>query len=831
MLTVFRWLMRITAVMLACSVVLVLAAYYLAARSLPEYQKTLDVKGLSAPARILRDHSNVPHIFAEAAQSDDSPVFFGLGYAHAQDRLWQMTVLRRTAQGRLSEVFGLSTLPIDKLLRRFEIYNLARSSLAVQDAGTLAALEAYAAGVNARLAEINAYALGRGAPEMFLFNAPIAPWQPEDSLAILKLMAVQLSGHAETDILRARTSLILKDDARLKDLLPDVPGTGVAALPAYASLFPQSSLPSQFAQRPEASGLNHPLSPFKPRALAGASNAWSAAPSRSATGGTLLANDPHLELTAPAIWYLARLELATGGVIGATIPGMPLVLVGRGKTLGWGLTSSYLDDQDVFIEELNPANTEEYRTAEGFKPFETRRSIIKIKDAAPVTLVLRRTENGPVLPPSYHNVGTITPAGHVASLNWTGLDPADTSMSAGLNLMRAQDISQALAASAAFIAPSQNLTLADRSHIAMKTIGAMPRRDARSESKGRLPARGWISENRWQGYLPNTANPEFLRPSGGIVGNTNNKLLERPFPLHVSYSWGDTQRILRWRRLMQGRKAHTRDSFIEAQLDAVSQSARTLLPLVAANLWFSGTAANEGTPERNRQIALDLLADWNGNMNEHLPEPLLYSAWMRFLQDRLIRDELGPLAQDFTHLEPLFIERVFRNIDGAASWCDLRQSAAQETCTDIARQSLDEALIWLEETYGTSLEALRWGDAHEATHDHPVLGSVPILRHFVNIRQSTSGGDNTLMRGRSRGTGAAPFQNVHAAGYRGVYDLTDPDSSVFVISTGQSGHPLSRHYDDLAQLWRRGDYVTMSLDEALARAASVGETWLLPITE
>jgi penicillin amidase len=215
-------------------------------------------------------------------------------------------------------------------------------------------------------------------------------------------------------------------------------------------------------------------------------------------------------------------------------------------------------------------------------------------------------------------------------------------------------------------------------------------------------------------------------------------------------------------------------------------------------------------------------------MNEHLPEPLIYAAWMRFLQERIIKDELGPLAEEFPHLEPLFIERVFRNIDGAGVWCNIIQSSATETCADIARMSLDDALVWLNEVYGTSIEALRWGDAHEATHDHPVLGEVSVLRHFVNIRQSTSGGDNTLMRGRTRGTGPEPFQNVHAAGYRGVYDFTDPDSSIFITSTGQSGHPLSRHYDDLAQLWRRGEYITMSLDEGLARAASVGETVLTP---
>ena len=151
-------------------------------------------------------------------------------------------------------------------------------------------------------------------------------------------------------------------------------------------------------------------------------------------------------------------------------------------------------------------------------------------------------------------------------------------------------------------------------------------------------------------------------------------------------------------------------------------------------------------------------------MNEHLPEPLLYATWMRELQKRLIKDDLGPLAGEYTQVDPLFIERVFKDIDGAGAWCDVRQSAPLESCTDIARLALDDALIWITEKYGDNLESLRWGDAHQATHDHQVLGEVPILRFFVNIRQSTSGGDNTLQRGRWRGTGPDPSQNGNGAG-------------------------------------------------------------------
>jgi penicillin amidase len=823
MAVLFRWLIRLASALVLLALAVVALAGYFAARSLPDYDTTLQIAGLDAPVEIVRDNANVPHIFGET----DADVFRALGLAHAQDRLWQMMMLRRTAQGKLSELFGPRTLETDKLLRRFDIYTAARDSVEAMDAETQAALAAYAEGVNAWIGQVNAGARGRGAPEMWLFNHALAPWQPADSVAIVKLMAVQLSGHLEEEVLRARTSLALDDAARLADILPDHPGGGLAALPDYASLVPD--LPkAPTGPRMAARIADDPFWPIPPRGRAGASNAWAAGISRSATGATLLANDPHLGLSAPGLFYLARLELAAGGVIGGTIPGVPLVLTGRNARLGWGITSSYLDDQDLFIEEVNPSNAAQYRTPEGWADFETRDSVIRIKDQDPITIQLQWTDNGPVLSPDQFDLREIRPPGHVVALGWTALSHADTTIEAGMDLMRAQTVEAGIAAGEGFVAPAQMLTLADRNTVGLKLIGHMPARDPDHVTEGRMPHFGYLPENRWQGRRPYAENPEWVAPAGGIVGNTNNKITEAPFPAHVSHSWGDSQRINRWRRLMQDRRVHTRESFIEAQLDTVSFTARSLLPLIGADLWFTGEAAAEGTPRRLRQDALELLSEWNGEMNEHLPEPLIYAAWLRELQERLIRDDLGPLADEFTHVEPLFIERVFRDVDGAAGWCDISRSAPEETCTDIARLALDDALVWITERYGDNLQSLRWGDAHEATHDHPVLGEAPVLNWFVNIRQSTSGGDNTLMRGRTAGEGLRPFLNVHAAVYRGVYDFADPDSSVFITSTGQSGHPLSRYYDDLGELWRRGEYIPMSLDPALARAGEVGITVLEP---
>ncbi len=823
MTVLLKWLMRLVVAGLVLAGLALGLGYYLVSRSLPDYDATHTVAGITAPVRIVRDTAGVPHVFG----ATDADTFYGLGFVHAQDRLWQMTLLRRTAQGRLSELFGARTLRIDETLRRLDLYRLAARSEAAQDDATRAALDAYAAGVNAWIATVNADARGRGAPEFFLFDAQIAPWQPADSLAVIKLMGLQLSSHLDNEILRARTALALENrPERLFDILPDDPGPGVAAFPDLSWLGPAPD-----AVRHAATGFpDDPLSPFPRAPFAGASNAWAATPARSTTGGTLLANDPHLGLSAPSIWYLARLELGSGGVIGGTIPGLPLVLTGRSDALGWGLTTAYLDDLDVYIERLDPGDPDRYLTPTGdYAAFRIESSVIRVKGGDPVTLRLRWTDRGPVLTPDLFGLDAITPAGHLPSIAWTVLSADDTSMSAAMALMRAQNLDAGLAAMAGHVAPAQMLTLVDRDRIALQMIGAAPRRSALHDSLGRLPSPGWRAHNHWQGMLDYDDNPRFVDPDGGILGTTNNKFIDRPFPLHVSHDWGDRLRITRLQDLMQDRPVHSRESFMEAQLDTISPAARVLLPLMGRELWFTGEAAPAGSTDRRRRDALDLLAAWNGEMNPHRPEPLIYAAWLRALNARLITDELGsPLAAEFTHPDPVFIERVLRDVDGAGAWCDVVQSAAAETCVDMARRALDDALVWIAENHGGALDALTWGAAHVALLDHEVLGGAPGLGWLVNIRYPTGGGDHTLMRGRTAGDGPMPFANVHGAAYRGVYDMADPDSSVFVISTGQSGHPLSRFYDNLGERWRRGEYIPMSLDPALAEAGAAGITVLQP---
>ncbi|SEH66920.1 penicillin acylase family protein [Paracoccus alkenifer] len=819
MLSLFRWLVRLTIGLIAVSVGALALAWYFAVRSLPDYDASLALAGVEQPVEIVRTTENIPHILA----STDRDAFFALGFAHAQDRLFQMVVLRRAAQGRLAEMFGERAYAADDLARRLGLWRHAQASLAAQDQTTRRALQAYADGVNAWVEQVNQGALGRGAPEFFLLPGDIAYWQPADSLAILKLVAAGASRQVSAEVARARVSLAAPE--RGGDL---VRAAGEAPLPPYAALFGEGA---RFAAPPETAAEDWfaGLVGYIRVGRGSSANGFAASASRTAAGAPLLANDPHVALTAPSLWYLARLDLRAGSVIGGTIPGIPAVLTGRNQQLAWGLTPAWVDDQDIVMEEVQPGAPDRYLAAGGWREFSTRHEVIRIHGAEDRRITLRETESGPVIPPAHLGLQTVTPDGFVPALRWTGLSAQDTTLSALIALMQAPDRSGATKAARGIVAPAVQVTLADADGVAQVLAGEIPRRPPEHPTAGRMPAPGRDPAVRW---LEPVAPDDPLRvtePAQGMVAATGAEATGAT-ALAVGHDRDEPLRLARLSRLLAAREIHSRDSFIDAQLDTVSPAARALLPLVGADLWFTGEAAAPGTPERQRQDALALLAEWDGNMGEHLPEPLIYSAWMQHLQLRLIHDELGALAGELSaELRPAFIDRVFRNTGGAAAWCDVVQSAPVEDCATIARQALDAALIELSARFGPDVESWRWGDAHVARHEHPALGQMPLIGWVVSLVQSTSGDGSSLARAPATGAGANPWAAVGGAGYRGVYDLADPDSSVFIIATGQSGHPLSRHYDDLAERWRRGEYVTMSLDPTLARAGARGVTVLRPL--
>lgn len=816
----FRWLWRLTVGLLALCALGVGGIYYLATRSLPDYDADHLVSGPRAEIEIVRDERAVPHIFAKT----EYDAFYGLGFVHAQDRLWQMELRRRIVQGRITELAGAyaewaglreTTLKIDETVRALDVWGHAQRAVDYLDPDAQRALQAYADGVNAWLEIVERDAMGGGAPELLAFGAKVEPWTPADSVAAFKLLALSLSNATFQELRRARL-LIAVGPERTADLMPDAPGGAVTALPPYAALF--DGAPTRLAAGEGGIDFDPDLGERM-----GASNAWAVNARRSAARAPLVASDPHLPLQTPSIWHLARIEFPEGGVIGGAVPGIPSILIGRNERFAWGMTTVYSDGQDLFIEKLNPDNPEQYLTPEGWRDFETRRETIPLGGGEGVEVTLRRTRHGPVLPLGWSPLAAVTPTGHVAALQATLLTDRDRSLEAAMGFMRSPSIAAALKFAPLVVAPAQNAVGADANGIALVSVGATPLRRADSQTRGRVPSPGWLAENDWTGFMAAADLPRAIAPASGVVANANNKITSAPFPRHLGHDWPAPYRIQRLERLLNNREFHTRSGFEAIQTDTVSEMARSVLPLLAAELW-PGRDAESG----RRRDALDLLASWNGEMSALRPEPLIFTAWARAATRRLTEDELGADANLFQGVRALFLERVFRDLDGAAGrWCDDLRTTAPEDCAEIASLALDDALDELSARYGADVASWRWGKAHRALHRHQPFGWTP-LGAFFDITHETGGSEHTIFRGKYTGSGDDPYANVHAGGLRTIYDFADLDRSVFAISTGQSGHFLSRHYDDMAEPWRSGDYFPLSLAREDAEAGSVGVTVLRP---
>ncbi len=823
-ITKYSRFLRIFARILGVTVLLILiagiGAYILARQSLPDYDGIRRVEGLAHPVRILRDAFAIPHVFGET----DEDVLFGLGYAHAQDRLWQMLLNRSTVQGRLSERFGERSLRFDRQMRILGLYRAASEDVALLSDEARNALRAYAAGVNAYLDLLSTEPRGRGAPELFFFGgAPVERWAPEDSLAVIKLMAFQLSGARYAEIQRAKLSLRMSPE-RLSDLMPPYPDSGVTEIPSLSMLFP--------GFRPNGGELDvtdwWESGLLGPPEMHGASNAWAASGARTSTGSPLLATDPHLGLSVPSIWYLARLEFrSSGGVIGATIPGLPAVVIGRNQNVGWGLSHAYSDDQDLYIEKLNTDDPFLYLTPEGWEPFQAHEEEIRIRGREkPEQDAYLVTRHGPVLHEDVFDLENIIERGHVAALRWTATDSGDRSYEAAFGLMKSKTIEEAIAALSVYVAPMQNVTIADETGVALVVAGKAPLRKQESLTEGRVPSQGWDVRNEWEGYLPYEDLPRAVRPESGVVANANNRTTEEPFPKHITHEWPAPYRIRRLQALLAQRDIHSQQSFRAIQNDTISEMALTLLPLMMNGLPGDGVLETRDNALRAR--VLERFRHWDGSMNQDLSEPLIFVTWLEALTQRLLANELGELSDELRGQRPQFLERVLRNTDGAGVWCDVRGTATVEICAQASLLALDEAIATLQDEYGEDLVSWRWGRAHVAVHRHLPFGVFGPFRRFFNIEHESSGGNYTLQRAQFSGRGEQRFANVHSAGFRAIYNFGQLNRSEFIISTGQSGHFLSRHYDDLSEIWRNGEYLLMSLSPADVEAGSVGTVELVP---
>ena len=827
-----KWFKWGAAALLVLLLGLAAVLWFYAQRVLPLTQGELALPGVAAPVRIERDVHGIPTVHAQSLRD----AAFGLGVAHAQDRLWQLETQRRIGAGRLAEVFGPAALPTDRFLRHLGVRRAATAQWAQLSASSRALLQTYADGVNAVL-QTQLRALP---PEFLLLGIEPEPWEPVDSLAWSIMMSWDLGGNWSKELLRLRLALVLPV-SRINELLPPYPGeaprvTGSEGLLAdYARFFRSLGLGSAApktaaAGQDEASGLAAAWGRLPdiapPSGVEGVgSNNWVLAGSHTSTGTPLLANDPHLKLNAPALWYLARLvvppaqgaagtdEAVARGlrVAGATLPGLPLVVLGQNADVAWGFTNTGPDVQDLYIEQVDPDDPGRYRTPEGWAAFETRSDTLRVKGQPDVALTLRHTRHGPVISDAGVTSDLLDgsagspPPPWVLALRWTGLDADTDPVAVGLGFMQARSVDEFVAVSRGWVAPMQSMVVADRSgRIGMVAPGRVPLRRADHELQGLVPAPGWEARFDWVGWVPVGETPRELDPPRGWIATANQKIVAADYPHYITEDWGLPFRQQRIEQRLASQPRHSLDDLAALQADVRSLAVAGLLPHLQ----------RAASTHRLASAAQQALAGFDGEMAASSPAPLIFWAWQRHLAQGLFADDVGQALWQRSLVTRSFVDSLQAVLDrDDAWWCNDQGTAEAETCAQQSGAALTRALDELQARWGDDVRAWRWGQAHQARSEHRPFSRVPALAPLFELRTPV-GGDTFTVNVSRVGLRPDPttgelYLDEHGPSLRALYDLADPARSRVMHSTGQSGIVFSPLYRSFVQPWQQVDYVPL----------------------
>jgi penicillin G amidase len=775
---------------LALVVFAMLAGAALFYRAMPAYSGAEKLPGLAAEVRVWRDAYGVPHVFA--ASMDDAAR--ALGYVHASERMFQMEIMRRVGQGRMAEIRGADLLSVDKFIRTLGFYREAETSFAALSPSAQKRLEAYAEGVNAFLAS---HALP---PEFLLAGDSPEPWKPADSLVIGKIEAYQLSRSYKIKLLRAR--LAQKLGSEQESWL----------FPSRGPSDPITTLPAKSETHASGDSIDDKLGALTAIGQ-GASNEWVIAGSRTLTGKPILANDPHLELSAPILWYLARVVTPEGSLKGATLPGAPVFVLGQNDSIAWGLTTAESNVEDLFVETVDPNDPSKYLTPDGPKPFETRVEIIHVKGGADVTLTIRATRHGPILSDINSDLKDFVGQRRAVALAFTGLGERDTTAEAFMRVNSARNWGEFLEALRLYQTPTQNFVYADRAgDVGFLNPGLVP---LRKSGDGFGLVDGASGAFDWTGTIPFEQFPQLHNPEIGFAFNANNADFPDDHRPSFGQDWEENFRARRIQQFFDTIDKHSLDTSAAMQADHLSLDVKELQPFIA-------TIAPSDERARKAQT---MLLIWNAVMDKDRPEPLIYTAFLGSLHKILIEDKTG---QPMKEKGPFAATTLVSLMRDHPSWCD-SPGAPDPDCRKALGRALDDGLALLVRRDGADMSAWRWGSEHRALLQHQVFSHVPLLDRLSDLSLPSSGGFYTLDRGGGfEPSSEMPFARTHAGGFRGLYDLADPERSRFMIATGESGHIFSPHYGDLAPLWNDVKSFTLAGSEDQLKNGGAQELTLTP---
>lgn len=727
------------------------------------YQQTYRVSSLTSSVQVLRDDHAIPLIKAE----NKLDAIFGLGFVHAQDRYWQMMMMREAAKGRLASHFGIELLNHDRFVKTLDLEGLAKQTFDKQSPTTKSYLESYARGVNA-WQEQHKNRLLPITPENFIFQIEFEPWTPEDCLLIQKLMHYDLTNKGYQSL---STMWLMQQLSKTQ----------------LETVFPDLKLPKK-QPWPKIDYISDNLQTIS----GGASNAFAINNKASRTGQSMLASDPHLKWTVPSMWLLVSVQWGDQFVTGGTIPGMPAIFIGRNSDLAWGVTMTGSDDQDINLITIDEDN--HYLDRGGKKELKTRQIDIKIKNANNFSETVYSTEQGPIIDPALYGF-KIDPQNNLhLIMQWTGFNTDDHYFDFQWALMDAHSVNDINDKQRRILAaPNTNLMLADRNDIKMIMTGKLPKRDLNHPTQGRFPGDYTNIETHWQGFLDIKDNPNVL-PKGGILANTNNRITLSSFPKNVTFNWIDRYRIKRVDEIISNTYIFDSERLKNMQKDITSYKAKWINTLLLYHL-------NRDVVSNHYMPLIQSMQVWQGNMNEHAFEPLFYHTWLSLFKKRIYQPYVGKYGRNIEMLNPAFIEQLLKDPNVQKHWC-------QTDCSDEVNMSFKDAIETMQLQFGDDFEGWQWGRLHSAKHEHPTLGKVPLINLIANIQHPISGDADTIAMAREINKEDGFFIARKGAGLRVVVDFSSPDDTIYMVnSTGQSGHLLSKFYRDQNLLWRRGQYI------------------------
>ena len=738
--------------------------FWFVQKSAPETNGEMVLSALDAPVSIYRDNSGVPHI--EASSSKD--LFIAQGYVTAQDRMFQMDLSRRQASGTLSEVIGESTIEKDKFFRTLGLRRAAEASFNAYSEEAQQILQWYADGVNAYLTQAKS---DKSLPiEFTLAGYEPGEWQPIDSLTIGKYMAFDLGGHWEGQAFRYYLLQNFSEEEAL-DLFPSYPDNGSTVI--------------QEAKKSSIDVTKSFAKAITPNPFNGSNN-WVVSGEKTASGQPLLANDPHLGLGTPPIWYETHLNSPEYNVNGVIFAGVPGIIVGRNESIAWGVTNVGPDVQDLYIEKRNPDQPTEFLYNDEWEKAKVLDETIAVKDADPVPYDVTITRHGPILSEFAYDDQSDT----ALSLRWTALDPSNE-LEAVLKMNKATNWDEFKEALTSFHTPAQNFVFASTDGtIAYRANGLIP---IRKNGDSMLPVPGWNDEYEWEGYIPWDELPTIVNPEEGFISTANNKITTEDYPYHITHTWAQPYRQDRIREVLLANDELEVNDMMKLQNDFVNLQGKEFTPILTSGL-------NKDDLTSVEKEALNVLKDWNFIDGRNESAPLLFHLWLVEIENVLFKDEIDKDMMKLFEGKSQVVDQLIRQAAKGEEGPWIKKAGGFST---VLTNSYKAAVARAVDLQGHTPEKWAWGTFHSVPFEHP-LGAIKPLDLIFNPEVNAMGGSRVTVGAAGWNTSTGLVD--HGAPWRGITDLSDIQTSYNVVSPGQSGYVFSKWYDNQIDDWIEGNY-------------------------